>query len=86
MTTALPSYTTSMDVTGSAGLVSGGGQRQGPELLSELRSGVGLVHSTREAVDGNETRGGRGQPERSPHEEARVRTQSRMTLRRTSSG
>lgn len=31
-----------------------------PELASEPRSGVGPVHSTDEAVEGNETRGGKG--------------------------
>jgi hypothetical protein len=43
--------------TGSAGLVSGGGGGKAqPEPSFELRSGVGLVHSTDEAVEGNETR------------------------------
>src|ERR1700751_4198707 len=45
-----------------------------PEPSSELRSGVGLVHSTDEAVEGDETRGG------NPRVEARVRTQSRTAL------
>src|SRR3954453_14325982 len=31
-----------------------------PEPRSELRSGVGLVHSTCEVVEGNETHGGKG--------------------------
>jgi hypothetical protein len=43
--------------TGSAGLVSGGGGGKAqPEPLFELRSGVGLVHSTDETVEGDETR------------------------------
>ena len=31
-----------------------------PQSISELRSGVGLVHSTDDAVEGNETRRGKG--------------------------
>jgi Reverse transcriptase (RNA-dependent DNA polymerase) len=43
------------------GLVSGGGGGKAqPEPSFELRSGVGLVHSTDEAVEGVETRRGKG--------------------------
>ncbi|MDA9414135.1 hypothetical protein XH81_04615, partial [Bradyrhizobium sp. CCBAU 25360] len=52
-----------------------------PEPLFELRSGVGLVHTTCEVVEGNETHGrkgpARGEPARA---EARGRTQSRVSL------
>lgn len=67
-----------------------------PEPRFELRSGVGLVRSTCEVVGGSllgrrvhpfevrrkETRRmeGREQPEGSPREKARVRTQSRVAL------
>ena len=55
------SYRNMRGPTGSARLVSGGGSNKAlPELLTELRSGVGLVHSTNETVEGNETRGGKG--------------------------
>lgn len=45
--------------TGSAGLVSSGDKAL-PEPQSELRSGVGLVHTTCEVVEGNETHGVKG--------------------------
>ena len=51
-----------------------------PECITELRSGVGPVHSTAEAPEGDEGVEGRGRPERISHEEARVRTQSRAAL------
>ena len=51
-----------------------------PEPRSELRSGVGLVHSTCEVVEGNETHGGKGPARGDPREKARVRTQSRVAL------
>src|SRR5712692_3950858 len=37
-----------------------------PEPPSELRSGVGLVHSTDDAVEGNETRRGKGPARKEP--------------------
>src|SRR5436189_4369228 len=67
--------------TGSAGMVAGGGGRRGAAgaaIRAEL--GVGLVHSTDDAVEGNETAEGRGQPGRNPGEGTRVRTQSRVAL------
>src|SRR2546423_15339432 len=39
---------------------AGGGGKAQPEPSPELRTGVGLVHSTDEAVEGNETRRGKG--------------------------
>jgi hypothetical protein len=54
-----------------------GGEGQ-PKSTSELRSGVGLAHSTDDAVEGNEARRG-SQPGRSPGERGEVRTQSRVT-------
>lgn len=67
--------------TGSIGLVSVGDSGKAlPEPRSELRSGVGLVHSTCEVVEGNETYGGKGSARGSPREKARVRTQSRVAL------
>jgi len=39
---------------------AGDGGKAPPEPPSELRSGVGLVHSTDDAVEGNETRRGKG--------------------------
>src|SRR5438270_9162859 len=39
---------------------AGGGGKAQPEPSFELRSGVGLVHSTDEAVEGDETRRGKG--------------------------
>src|SRR3954454_10181614 len=38
----------------------GGSGKALPEPRSELRAGVGLVHSTCEVVEGNETHGGKG--------------------------
>src|SRR5882762_1741286 len=53
--------------TGSAGMVAGGGGGEAlPEPPSELRSGVGLVHSTDDAVEGNETRRGKGPARKEP--------------------
>src|SRR3546814_9332250 len=50
-------YRNMRDPTGSAGLVSGGGWcEEMPELPYEVRSGVGRVHCTEEAVIGNEER------------------------------
>lgn len=40
-----------------------------PEPRSELRSGVGLVHSTCEVVEGNETYGGKGPAREEPARE-----------------
>lgn len=58
-----------------------GVMREGkPERSTELRSGVGPVHSTAEAPEGNEGVEGRDRPERISHEKARVRTQSRAAL------
>ena len=51
-----------------------------PECNAELRPGVGPVHSTVEASEGNEGVEGRDRPGRIPSEEARVRTQSRAAL------
>ncbi len=39
---------------------AGEGGEENPKPFSELRSGVGLVHTTDETVEGNETRGGKG--------------------------
>lgn len=39
---------------------SGVGHKGEPECSIELRSGVGSAHSTDEAVEGNETCGGKG--------------------------
>jgi RNA-directed DNA polymerase len=58
-----------------------GAPREGrSEREAELRPGVGPVHSTREAPEGNEGVEGRGRPGRISLEEARVRTQSRAAL------
>ena len=51
-----------------------------PEPPSELRSGVGLVRSTDDAVEGNETRRGKGPARKDPTRGGQVRTQSRITL------
>lgn len=67
--------------TGSAGLVPVGDSGKAlPEPRSELRSGVGLVHTTCEIVEGNETHEERDQPEGSLREKARAWTQSRVVL------
>jgi len=56
--------------TGSAELVSGGdGGEALPEPPSELRSGVGLAHSTDDAVEGNEMRRGKGPARKEPRRE-----------------
>lgn len=51
-----------------------------PEPSAELRSGVGPIHTTAEASEGNEGVEGRGRPEGSRHEMPKVRTQSRVAL------
>jgi hypothetical protein len=51
-----------------------------PEPPSELSSGVGLVHSTDDAVEGNEMRRGKGPARKEPRRGERVRTQSRVAL------
>jgi RNA-directed DNA polymerase len=51
-----------------------------PERRAELRSGVGPIHTTVEAAEGNEAGEGRDRPEGSLREKARVRTQSRVAL------
>lgn len=57
-----------------------------PERCAELRPGVGLTNSTSEATEGNEAVEGRRQPEGSPMEKARVRTQSGSPFCPISSG
>jgi len=51
-----------------------------PEHGAELRSGVGPVHSTDEALEGNEGVEGRGWPGGSLRKTVKVRTQGRRTL------
>jgi RNA-directed DNA polymerase len=51
-----------------------------PEQNAEPRPGVGPVHSTAEALEGNERVEGRSRPGGSPSEKAEVRTQSRVAL------
>ena len=51
-----------------------------PELGGEPRSGVGPVHRTAEALEGNEGGEGRDRPEGNQSEKAKVRTQSRVAL------
>lgn len=51
-----------------------------PELGAEPRSGVGPVHSTAEALEGNEGAEGRDRPGGNRSEKAKVRTQSRVAL------
>jgi RNA-directed DNA polymerase len=51
-----------------------------PEQGAEPRSGVGPIHSTVEALKGNEGAEGRGRPEGNLSEKAGVRTQSRFAL------
>jgi RNA-directed DNA polymerase len=58
-----------------------GAWREGrPKHHAEPRSGVGLAHSTGEALEGNERVEGRGQPERSLLRGEQGRTQSRGIL------
>lgn len=51
-----------------------------PEQNAEPRPGVGPVHSTAEALEGNERVEGRSRPGGSPSEKAGDRTQSRVAL------
>ncbi len=51
-----------------------------PEQNAEPRSGVGPVHSTVEALEGNEGVEGRDRPGGNPSEKAGVRTQGRLAL------
>ena len=51
-----------------------------PELGAEPRSGVGPVHSTAEALEGNEGAEGRDRPGGNRSEKAKVRTQRRVAL------
>lgn len=51
-----------------------------PERGTEPRSGVGPVHSTEEALEGNEGAKGRGRHKGNLRERAEVRTQSRVAL------
>ena len=51
-----------------------------PEHSGEPRSGVGPVHSTAEALEGNEGGKGRVRREGNPRERAKVRTQIRVAL------
>lgn len=58
-----------------------GALREGePEPSAELRSGVGPIHTTDEASEGNEGVEGRGRPGGSRRERPKVRTQSRVAL------
>jgi RNA-directed DNA polymerase len=58
-----------------------GTSRKGqPERGVEPRSGVGPIHTTNEASEGNEEVEGRDRPGGSPLECAKVRTQSRVVL------
>jgi len=51
-----------------------------PETNAEPRSGVGPIHSTHEALEGNEGVEGRDRPGGNLLEKAKVRTQSRVAL------
>ena len=64
----------------SAWLALGAGREGQPKRHAEPSSGVGLTHSTDEAVEGNETVEGRGRPERNLLQGAQGRTQSRVPL------
>jgi hypothetical protein len=67
--------------TGAIERSSMGALRKGePERSAELRSGVGPIHTTVEAAEGNEAVEGRDRPEGTLHEYAKVRTQSRVAL------
>jgi RNA-directed DNA polymerase len=66
--------------TGATGTPVGARCKGQPEQSAEPRSGVGPVHSTAEALEGNERGEGRGRPGGSPSEKAGVRTQSRFAL------
>lgn len=69
------------DPTGAIDWSSMGMRDEGrPESRVELRSGVGLAHTTIEAPEGNEGVEGRGGRGRSPSERATVRTQSRVAV------
>jgi group II intron reverse transcriptase/maturase len=58
-----------------------GAQSKGePEPCAELRSGVGPIHTTKEAVEGNEMVEGRDRPKGNSGEKAKVRTQSWVAL------
>ena len=58
-----------------------GVQRKGrPERGTELRSGVGPIHITEEAIEGNEMVEGRDRPKGNSSEKAKVWTQSRAAL------
>lgn len=67
--------------TGAVVMVCDGGWLQGkPERPIEPRSGVGLIHSTVEAIEGNEMVEGRDQPGKHELESVQGRTQSRREL------
>ena len=69
------------DPTGTIGRSTMGAPSKGrPELGAEPRSGVGPVHSTTEALEGNEGAERRDRPGGNRSEKAKVRTQRRVAL------